>query len=64
MPARSTSSPTFVADNLEAGDPNVVHEISLIVTDSADVDSSASTVTITVVSSFRDPVANAGTGSG
>ena len=60
----STSSPTFVADSLEAGDPNVVHEISLIVTDSADVDSSASTVTITVVSSFRDPVANAGPDQG
>ena len=56
----NTSTPTFTADNLEAGDPNVVHEISLIVTDSADVVSSASTVTITVVSSFRNPVANAG----
>ena len=56
----NTSTPTFTADNLEAGDPDVVHEISLIVTDSADVESSASTVTITVVSSFRNPVANAG----
>ena len=56
----NTSTPTFTADNLEAGDPNVVHEISLIITDSADVVSSASTVTITIVSSFRDPVANAG----
>ena len=56
----NTSTPTFTADSLEAGDPDVVHEISLIVTDSADVESSASTVTITVVSSFRDPVANAG----
>ena len=55
-----TSTPTFTADSLQAGDPDVVHEISLIVTDSADVESSASTVTITVVSSFRDPVANAG----
>ena len=55
-----TSTPTFTADSLEAGDPDVVHEISLVVTDSADVESSASTVTITVVSSFRNPVANAG----
>ena len=25
----NTSTPTFTADNLESGDPNVVHEISL-----------------------------------
>ena len=55
-----TATPTFTADNLEPGDANATHVISLIITDNANVESSVSRVTITIVSDFRNPVANAG----
>ena len=56
----TTATPTFVADSLDPGDADVTHVVSLRVTDSADVESSADTVTITVIPGFKAPVADAG----
>ena len=56
----TTATPTFVADSLDPGDADVTHVVSLRVTDSADVESSADTVTITVIPGFKAPVAHAG----
>ena len=56
----TTVTPTFVADSLDPGDADVTHVVSLRVTDSADVESLADTVTITVISGFKAPVADAG----
>ena len=56
----NTSTPTFVADNLEPGDADVTHVISLRVTDDGDVVSEPDTVSVTIVAAFAAPIANAG----
>ena len=56
----NTSTPTFVADNLEPGDADVTHVISLRVTDDGDVVSEPDTVSVTIVATFAAPIANAG----
>ena len=53
----TTATPTFVADSLDPGDADVTHVVSLRVTDDADDVSEPDTVTITVISSFKAPVA-------
>ena len=58
----NVANPTFTADALSPGAEDVTHVFSLIVTDDADapVSSMADIVTVTVVSKFAEPVANAG----
>ena len=56
----NTAAPTFTADDLAPGVADATHVFELIVTDSADVESSADTVTITVIPGFKAPVADAG----
>ena len=55
----SAEQPTFTADTLADGDPDVTHDFTLIVTDSAD-QTSTDMVTITVTSGNAVPVAHAG----
>ena len=55
----SVEQPTFTADTLADGDPDVTHDFTLTVTDSAD-QTSTDMVTITVTSGNAVPVAHAG----
>ena len=50
----NTATPTFTANILEDGDPDVIHEFTLTVTDSAGVESRPDTVEITVTAVLVD----------
>ena len=56
----TTETPTFVADSPVPGAADVIHVVSLRVTDDADEVSEPDTVTITVIPGFKPPVADAG----
>ena len=56
----TTSQLSFTADALNPGDMNVTHVFSLVVTDNNGAESLPVEVTVTVVSDFAAPVANAG----
>ena len=55
-----TAQPSFMADALEPGADAVTHEFTLTVTDDLGSPADTDTVTVTVVSLFMVPVANAG----
>ena len=55
----TTAKPSFTAETLTDGDPDVTHILTLTVTDGESVIDTAM-VTITVTSGFVDPVADAG----
>ena len=56
----TTATPTFVAESPAPGAADVIHVVSLRVTDDADDVSEPDTVTITVIPGFKAPVADAG----
>ena len=56
----SVAQPTFMADTLTPGDPDVTHEFTLIVTDDEGLVAEADTVTVTVTAPFAAPVAVVG----
>ena len=56
----TTETPSFVAESPAPGAADVIHVVSLRVTDDADDVSEPDTVTITVIPDFKAPVADAG----
>ena len=59
LTAATTAKPSFTAETLTDGDPDVTHILTLTVTDGESVTDTAM-VTITVTSGFAAPVADAG----
>ena len=60
LSGEDTARLSFTADTLPPGDPDVTHVFSLVVTDNADAESVADTVTVTVRSMNLSPVAAVG----
>ena len=55
-----TPQPTVMANDLEPGGPDEIHEFTLIVTDDEGMTSVGATVMVTITAPTADPVANAG----
>ena len=55
-----TAQPTVMANDLEPGGPDEIHEFTLVVTDDEGMTSVGATVMVTIIAPIAVPVANAG----